>query len=252
MNSPQIDTFADSEHYKMAAVEDTMFYYIALHSLVEAKLKAVLLKPGSSVLDAGCGTGGLIRRLKTKYKAVHFTGVDLSEVACGLAKQRTDATIVQGSVLELPFNDNTFDGVMTTDVLYHLVDDTKAMREMNRVLKPQGTLVINLPAHPWLWSYHDTAVSGVRRYTRKDVKEKLTQAGFKVSFITHWNSVLLPLIVIRRKWLPPPKEGSDVQTYSPLVERLCRLCLWLERSIISLGVKLPLGSSVLAVATKLP
>jgi SAM-dependent methyltransferase len=251
MISNQADTFADSEHHAMAAVEDTMFYYIGLHRLLETQLLSNFNQSTLSVLDAGCGTGGFIKRLKVRYPKWTFTGLDYSAVACDLARQRTAETIVQGSILELPFADQSFDAVVTADVLYHLPDDSVALKEIYRVLKPGGIIVMNLPAHRWLWSYHDVAVAGLRRYTRREVKQKLVAVGFKVNFCTHWNTLLLPLIILKRKVMAAPKEGSDVKTYSPLLEWFCGILLSIERAALSLGIRLPLGSSVLAVARKM-
>jgi SAM-dependent methyltransferase len=250
MTSPKADLFAAEEHHKMAAVEDTMFYYIGLHALLEGLLLKRFKSKSLAVLDAGCGTGGFIKRLKGRYSRWTFTGIDFSPVACSLARQRTEATILQGSILDLPFEDHTFDCVVTADVLYHLQEDTLALKEIARVLKPEGILLINLPAHAWLWSYHDDAVAGLRRYNRKGLSLKLRDAGFEIQFCSHWNTLLLPLIYIRRKLLPAPESGSDVKAYSPLVEWLGRKALASEQFVLSLGIALPLGSSVIAVARK--
>jgi SAM-dependent methyltransferase len=244
------DPMEDAEYRKLAAVEDDMWYFNGLHALIERELGVASSVRPFSVLDAGCGTGGLIRRLAPDHSDWSWTGVDLSPLACALARERTRADIVEASVTALPFPAGHFDAVVSADVLYHLDDDAAALRESARVLRPGGLIVINVPAFPWLWSYHDIAVQGRRRYRRRELQEKLRVAGFEPLRATYWNTVLFPLIVVRRKILPAPRDGSDVQRYPALVEGLGRLALAGERAWLRSVGRLPWGSSVFAVGRK--
>lgn len=260
----------------MAAVEDAMWFYRALHAHIERELMATVdvaarlsVRPGSDagdlphaeacgyvpaeargdILDAGCGTGGLIRRLAPKHPDWTWTGIDLEPLACALARERTRAEIVEGSVTALPFESQRFDAVVCADVLYHLDDDEAALREIFRVLKPNGVAVINVPAHRWLWSYHDVTVHGRRRYVRAELREKLQRAGFGDLRLTHWNALPLPLVFLRRKLLPRPPSGSDVRLYPAPVEMVLRGVIAVERAWLAIG-GLPFGSSILATARK--
>jgi len=160
----------------------------------------------------------------------------------------TRATILEASLLNLPFPAGQFDAIVCADVLYHIADDNAALRELRRVLRPSGTLIVNVPAHPWLWSYHDEAVAGLRRYRRGDLHRQLIAAGFATTRLTHWNTLLLPLIAARRKLLPPPQHGSDVQEFSRPLELLGRGATALERVWLRLA-PLPFGTSLLAIAS---
>ncbi|MDB6169875.1 MAG: Methyltransferase type 11 [Verrucomicrobia bacterium] len=242
----------ESEEYRrMAGVEDTMWYYRALHAHVRRALAAQLGARAAAVLDAGCGTGGLIRRLRRSDPAWSWTGVDLSPLACELARERTHAEIRQASITALPFGDATFDAVVSADVLYHVDDDGGAIREFARVLKPGGVVVVNVPAHRWLWSYHDVTTHAKRRYARGELREKLAAAGLRATTLTHWNTVLLPLVAVRRKLFPAPVSGSDVRAY-PAVDALLGAVTGLERLCLNAGASFPFGTSIFAVAKKAP
>jgi SAM-dependent methyltransferase len=238
------------EYRKMAAVEDDMWYYQTLHAHFRRVLMTRLAGRSVRILDAGCGTGGLIRRLQPLNPGWDWTGVDLHPEACRLARERTKAEIRQGDLTRLPFAEATFDAVVSADVLYHIADDTQALRELMRVLRPGGILVVNVPAYPWLWSYHDVAVESQRRYRRRELTSKLRQTGLRVEQVTHWNLLLLPLIVVRRKWWPAPAAGSDVEAYSPGLNRLLKTLLRGETVLLRLCGGLPAGSSLLSVAQK--
>jgi ubiquinone/menaquinone biosynthesis C-methylase UbiE len=244
------------EYRKLAEVEDRMWYFRALHGHIERALVGDL-GARATILDAGCGTGGLISRLAPRHAEWTWTGIDLSELAYGYAKLRVGtaangrgADIRLGSVSELPFNDGAFDAVVSADVLYHVDDDNAALREFRRVLRPGGIAVINVPAYRWLWSYHDVAVHSRRRYERTDFLRQLRQAGLAPVSSTYWNTLVFPLIVLRRKLLPPPRGGSDVQLYSAPVEAAFSAAMAVERGWLQSVGRLPFGSSVFAVARR--
>ena len=238
------------EYRKMAAVEDAMWYYRALHAHVQRELGRRLGGRPARILDAGCGSGGLIRRLAGAEPAWTWTGIDVSPLACALARKRCPADIREASVTALPFPDATFDAVVSADVLYHVEDDAAALREMARVLRPGGVAVINVPAHRWLWSYHDVATHSQRRYGRGELREKMAAAGMVATRMTHWNMLPLPLVIVRRKLLPAPRSGSDVQLYPAPVEQAFRAAMAVERAWLGAGGSLPLGSSILAVGMR--
>jgi SAM-dependent methyltransferase len=240
----------DAEYRKLAVVEDGMWYFRGLHALIEREVLSAAGGHAIAVLDAGCGAGGLIRRLTPRHPNWTWTGADVSPLACALARERTAVPIAEASVTALPFGADRFGAVVSADVLYHLDDDGAALREGLRVLRPGGIIVINVPAYPWLWSYHDVAVHGRRRYRRRDLLAKLRAAGFETVRATYWNTLLFPLVVARRKLLAAPAGGSDVRAYSRPVEGLGNAALAIERAWLGAARRLPWGSSVFAVGRK--
>lgn len=239
------------EYRRMAAVEDTMWYYRALHRHVKCGLARAGLPPDARVLDAGCGTGGLLRRLGAAHPAWRLTGIDVSPLACALARERTPGTIIEGSVAKLPFGDGEFDAVTCCDVLCQVEQPEPALREIHRCLRPGGTVVVTMPAYGWLFSYHDRAVGNRRRCSRAELGAWLRAAGFTAGPSTYWNALLLPLVVLRRKMLPAPRgPGSDVRPYHPVAAAGFAGVMALEHAWLAAGGWWPFGTSVLTTARK--
>lgn len=236
------------EYVKLAQVEDRMWYFRSLHGrLYDALRYGLVGATGARVLDAGCGTGGFLQRLKAWQPSWHLSGIDLSPEACAFARGR-GCTVVEGSITALPFPDGAFDAIVSGDVLYHIVEHAEALREFRRCLRVGGLLVINVPAYRWLWSYHDERVQSKHRFTRREVIQLLTAAGFRPTFATYWNTLPFPLVVLRRKLFPPRNAESDVKLSPAPVEAALNGAMALERAWNRIGGVLPFGSSVFAVA----
>lgn len=239
------------EYRKLAEVEDRMWYFRALHALIDRELAQAL--PGgreARVLDAGCGTGGLIQRLRDAHPSWSWVGLDYSPLACSLARERTGAEIAEGSITAMPFANGSFDAITTADVLCQVEDAPRAVAEFHRVLRPGGLLVLNVPAYMWLWSYHDDSVQTRHRYTGPEVRALLAAAGFRGIQTTHRNALILPLVYARRKWFRKPTDTSDVRDYPWYWDAFFRTTSAAELAWLRLGGRWAWGSSVFAVARK--
>lgn len=233
-----------AEYALMDAVEARMWWYRALH----ARLLDALIPVRGAVLDAGCGTGGLLARLRVARPDLALFGVEWDHGAAIRARDKSAAAVARGSVNALPFRDAVFDAVTSADVLCHAeVDPIAALREMRRVLRPGGRLVVNMPAYQWLASAHDRRVRNARRLTAGATAALLRQAGFATVRARYWNGLLLPLMILQRKLLTHGDSVSDVAPFPPWQDAILHGITELERR---LPVPLPVGGSVMAVAEK--
>lgn len=239
-----------AEYRKMAAVEDAMWYYRALHRVVGTALARSAPAPRAAVLDAGCGTGGLLRRLRALQPGWVLAGLDFSPLACALARERTGLPVTEGSVTALPFAAAAFDAVVSCDVVCQVADPAAALREFHRVVRPGGVVVLTLPAYRWMYSYHDRAVGNLRRYSRAETVDLLRAAGFTVAYASYWNALLFPLAVLQRKVLGGAAAASDVRLYPAPVEAICDAMNVMEHAWLRRGGRLPWGNSVLAVGRR--
>lgn len=238
-----------AEYDLMDAAEERMWWYRALHARV---LDALAQRPGppGSVLDAGCGTGGLLRRLATLGRPL--AGLDYNPAAAARAAAKSGAVATAGDANRLPFTDRAFAALTSCDVLCHrAVDPAAALAEFHRVLMPGGTLVLNLPAYDWLHSAHDERVHNARRFTAASARALAAAAGFGGVETRYWNALLLPLMVLQRKVLRSDADAkSDVEPFPPWLDASLHAVTAAERFLGRLGLRYPAGGSILLVATR--
>src|SRR3954447_11338595 len=205
------------EHDIMRSVEESYWWYQALRGHVVDTIRPQAER--FSLLDAGCGSGGMLARLRREFPEAALSGIDESEHAIELCRERnTGARLIRAGVHELPFPDAAFDVVLSLDVWVNEgVDDALAAHEPERVLRPGGKLILNLAALEFLRGAHDEAVGAVRRYTRPQVRALLEGANFAVERLTYWNATLTPPIALVR-WLSRRQlaQGEARSDFRPL------------------------------------
>ncbi len=230
-----------------------MWWFAAMHAnLLMAAQRWALDELDLPILDAGCGTGRFLARLAVKYCRTPVIGLDIDLQACTRAATKSARPVCAGSVNDLPFANDAFAAIFSADVLCHEgVDERRALRQFHRCLSQNGRLILNLPAYRWMLSRHDMAVSNTRRYTTTGLRRLLTAVGFRLVYISYWNAVLFPLMVITRK-LFPEDYGifSDVKLYPRSADMLCRAATVIETALLRRGIGLPFGGSILAIAVK--
>jgi SAM-dependent methyltransferase len=229
-------------------VEDRHWWYRGRRTVIERVLGGLGLPARARILDAGCGSG---RNMVELVRHGTVTGVELSKTSVDLARARGAGEVIEGSVLDMPFPQDSFDLAVSLDVIEHLEDDLGALRELRRTVAPGGALLVTVPAYQWLWSGHDEINHHQRRYTRRSLQRVAEQAGWEQVRTTYFNSLLLPVAILLRLldrintkttessldlWVPP-------EPLNWLLERPLALEAWL----IARGGRIPCGLSLLAV-----
>lgn len=240
-----------SEYLRMAALEDTMWWYRGLHDALLARIERLGLAPGARILDAGCGTGGLLRRCREAFPDLQFFGIEFDFEAAALAAEKSRATVINGTVNSLPFPAGSIDAIVSADVLCHrAVDERAALLEFFRCLRPGGSLLLHAPAYEWLRSSHDRYVHDARRYTASALRARAAASGFKVARAGYWNSVLFPLMGAYRRTVGRARAASDVRAYPPWIDRPFYGVMRIERRLESAGLRIPFGGSTWLWAKK--
>lgn len=241
------------EYEVMAEVETNHWWYRILHSLVLEGIERELMSPNIHVLDAGCGTGGLIHSLKAAgYRQVK--GFDLSPIAVDIC-QKKGLDVQLGSLNDIATIQapSKFDVIISNDTLYYLSADQQLafLKNANTRLNRGGLLLMNMPALAAFRGTHDRAVGILHRFNRLEVKELIQSAGFEALTLRYWPLSLSPAIFVVRAWqrlkYDPAsliKPLSDLKSYSVLLNTLLYRLIRLE---IRLARNTPFGSSLFTV-----
>lgn len=220
--APQTPMHTD-EYARLYDLEERFWWFAGMRAITAALLDPIC-RPGTDrrVLDAGCGTGGMLPWL-ARYGGRHaVVGLELAAEPLGYCRVRGQTDLAQASVTDLPFADASFDLVTSFDILGHVRGegaDALAIAEMSRVLRPGGIAFVRVAAYQWMRSGHDEAWGTQRRYRLDQLRGLMTSAGFRVRRATYANSLLLPVAMLHRlvlKRLGLARQGSDVAPLSPM------------------------------------
>ena len=162
------------------------------------------------MLDFGCGTGAFLEHLE-RFGAVSAVDSDASAVAFCHTRGRTEVQLVPADA-PLPFPDASFDLATTLDVVEHIDDDVAALAELRRVLRPDGVLLVAVPAFMFLWGKQDEVSHHKRRYTARTLRAALHHAGFAVERTSYFNTLLFPPIAavrVGRRLLRRPGSAAE-------------------------------------------
>ncbi|RJR41827.1 MAG: class I SAM-dependent methyltransferase [Desulfobacteraceae bacterium] len=239
-----------AEYQLMYDAEETHWWYVGMSAITRAVLDTYCTnEEGLRVLDAGCGTGGALSWLSEYGKTAGF---DISPYAVDLCRKRGHHRTCIGSVMEIPFPDQSFDLVVSLDVLYFTnVRDGAALQEFCRVLVSGGRAVLRVPAYDWLRGEHDRKLSTGHRYTLPEMRRKMEKSGLRPEFLTYVNTFLFPIAMLKRlceRWLPrqPVSDtGLEMRSLSGLMKSLL-----IHESRIIRRHALPFGLSIMAVGRK--
>lgn len=171
----------DDTYWRSAGLRDMLLAFFRLHRAPRFSWR---------VLEIGSGVGATLRKFSEQFET---HGLDLSEIALKYARTRVSKNLVRGSGLLLPYRSESFDLVMSTDVLEHVDTPETVCTEVYRVLRPGGLWMTVVPAYQFLWSERDVRLGHCRRYRRPELRELHTNSGFEVVEATYINLFYLPL-----------------------------------------------------------
>ena len=210
----------------------------------ELMKKACKKNRNLKILNIGAGTGDDLDILN-KFGENHL--VDIEKEALPLIKKGICASKTVADACALPFENSSFDVVVSFDVFEHIPNDNKALQEIYRVLKKDGKLVFSVPAFQTLFSSHDKALHHVRRYNIKNLNQLLS--SFKTKKLFYWNSLLfLPLAITRLK-----NRNAEPKIDSPLPKQLNALFFHLlnfDNFLIKHNLSMPIGISIVGICQK--
>ncbi|MBA3769219.1 MAG: class I SAM-dependent methyltransferase [Blastocatellia bacterium] len=252
MNSSLPQEMQQHTYAIMDEVEGSHWWFVGRRAILDSFLDSIcsrLPNPDSRprILDVGCGTGANLGMLSQYGEA---EGVDVSDDALEFCR-RKGLAVRKGLAEQLPFEDGSFDLTTALDVVEHLDDDVAGLREMHRVTRRGGYSLIFVPAFMWLWGVQDDISNHRIRYTKKQIVERLKEAGYTVERATYANFTFFAPILAGRFAMkvtgikPESENNINISALNGLFGKLFSAERYLlERS------NFPFGVSIVIVARR--
>lgn len=234
------------------AAEENHFWFISRKKRILNTFKRYV-KLSESVLEVGAGTGNVSRALQKGGYNVSVGEMHLNGLR--YAKSYGIKNCYQFDLFDPPFLEH-FGAIGMFDVLEHLEDDVFAMQCLYAMLKPNGHVVLTVPAHQWLWSRDDVIAAHKRRYSLKQLKAVMKKAGFQVIHARYFLVSILPLLLLRRiikasgRQSITDKDSCQEITIHPVINRILKRVTMLENKFAS-WVPNFAGGSIILVAKKI-
>ena len=179
-------------------------------------------------------------------------GLDQSLHALSLAKTKLEFPLVNGDLIALPIRPNSIGLIIAMDVLEHLENDAVGIRQLYQALKEGGVLIVTAPAFQFLWGIQDIVTGHKRRYSRKEILNKLGREKFDVLRSFYFNFFLFfPILFVRRMlYLLGSRIRSENEINSPIINFLLKAIFSLEPFILNF-IPFPFGVSIFCICKKI-
>lgn len=235
--------------HQMADIQATHWWYEARRKIIESFVQRLSLKSGAAILEVGCGTGVNLLMLK-KYGEV--CAIEPNEFARTTAHKISGCDIREGYLPhDIPFQ-GPFDLIGAFDVIEHIEDDRGSVAALRALLKNDGYALFTVPAFPFLWSRHDEANHHKRRYRRDEFRRLLESAGYKIEYISYYNTLLFPLVAavrLAKKTLKLNDSPDESMPRIPFVNTILCMIFAAERHLLRF-ITFPFGVSIIALCRK--
>jgi SAM-dependent methyltransferase len=231
-------SYQEANLVELASLEEHHFWFRARRDIILDALGR-WFGGARDYLEVGCGTGYNARAIAEHFPKWRVVATD---------PLSSEPSIPRCDARALPYR-GEFDVVGAYDVLEHIADDAAALQQFHQACRPGGGILLTVPQHPWLWSGADTFAQHHRRYTSRQLHQRLRAAGFEPIASTSFQTLTLPFFWARALAL----RGRDPKVKAPpaTVNWSMGKLMGLDRRLIAAGVRLPAGGSLLVAARKI-
>ena len=233
---------------EMAELDQRHWWYRARRAILADLIRREVAPPADArILEIGCGTG---HNLEMLGRFGQLDAIELDDESRAIAEKRLGRGIMSARLPELAgIPDRHYDMIAALDVIEHIDDDVGAIAAIATRLKPGGKFIMTVPAHPWMWSAHDTVNHHKRRYSKRGLRQLIEGSPLRLQKIGYFNSLLFPLAIADRIASKlRGKDDADVKLPSAPVNSALETVFAAERHLVG-RLPLPPGLSLFAIAS---
>lgn len=254
--APEIDQVNDGfkrEYFdNLFELEAGNFWFRSRSKLIHFTIGKYFAR-SANFLEIGCGTGYVLSQIESKFPNLKLTGGEAMSAGLHFAHQRTkNAELAQMDARILPYEDE-FDLIGAFDVIEHIDEDELVLNQLYGATTRGGGLILTVPQHDWLWSYADEYAQHKRRYSAKELRDKVSGAGYEILHMTSFVSLLLPAMYRSRATNKNTTADTDQTAELRLhgtVNYLFERVMDIERYLIQVGIPFRVGGSLILSARK--
>ena len=244
------EVFPPFAYDKLVEMESGHWWFRSRNKLLLWVLKKHVARI-NSFLEIGCGTGFVIQAIQEHYPQTVLCGSDYFEEGLVHARKRMPSINFTQQDARKMDEEELYDVIGAFDVIEHINEDELVLSNLSHALKSRGTLLVTVPQHRWLWSAVDEYSGHVRRYTRLELIDKVTQSGLTVEYVTSFVSLLVPLMWLSRLSASNANYNSMDEFRIPnWLNSLLEMIMSFELGLLKIGMRLPFGGSLLLLASK--
>lgn len=239
-------------YHSQYQAENSYWWFVARNKILEKTVRFFCNSDKNlNLLDVGCGTGGFAALLKDDFNVI---GIDTSDIALEYSSKRGIKHLHNCYLKDFdkkPYG--SINAITMLDVIEHIEDDFGVVKEAYDLLEVGSYMIASVPAYQWLWSRHDEIHMHYRRYNLEQFKKLFKNAGFKIVYASHFNTILFLPAVLKRAL--DKITGGDKKNNSPIDEvpdfmnSIFTKMFMIEKSWIP-NVLIPFGLSIVLVAKK--
>ena len=230
-------------------VESFHWWFVVRRKLLKSILSSISVSRNCLAIDIGCGTGSNLKTLVSEgFNAI---GLDQSVYALNLVRKKGKFLVLAGDLNNLPLKTKSFGLIIAADIFEHLEDDMPGIIESYRILRKEGILILTVPAFKSLRGIQDKVTSHKRRYSKKEIVDKLKVQGFDILRTSYFNFFLFFPILIGRRLIQlfGLKIESENKVNTPLINFFLKTIFSLELYMLNY-FPFPFGISIFCVAKK--
>ena len=164
-----------------------------------------------TILEIGCSSGYMLQKIQQSIPHATLIGSDVVYKPLLELSKRLPIPLLRFDILQCPLPDNCIDAIILLNVLEHIEDDTSALRQICRILKPNGVLILEVPAGPHLYDAHDKICMHFRRYKLSNLCQLITQQGFMLVNRSHLGTFIYPAFFLAKLWNKRLLSKSDIE-----------------------------------------
>ncbi len=231
----------ETHHWWFVARRKILLYLIDLFFYKNREAK---------IADLGCGCGANLFEIRKHYDAI---GMDISQDAKNYCAKRNIKIVIGSLPDKIALPKNSFDMVLMSDVLEHIEDDHKTVKNVSNLLKKGGLMLLTVPAYPFLYTKRDAFHHHKRRYTKKQLHTVLTDNKLSKIILSHYNFWLFPMIAVIRilgKLFPKKNHPGDLTVPPKPINTFLEHLFASERYFLP-KITLPFGLSLIAIYQKI-